>query len=99
MVKSHSQNRCVFRHLRNAAKVSVSLIVIVGHPRAWEQSWKRLGTQTVFWCVLLHNMGSVGVVAMMSKGVVLAYYAQDRLAGSVVHVYVAGTAVTSAWPK
>ena len=47
----------------------------------------------------MHNMGSVGVVAMMSKGVVLAYYAQDRLAGSVVHVYVAGTAVTSAWPK
>ena len=29
-------------------------------------------------------MGSVGVVAMMSEGVVLAYYAQDRLAGSVV---------------
>ena len=27
MVKSHSQNRCVFRRLRNAAKVCVSLIV------------------------------------------------------------------------
>ena len=45
-------------------------VFVVEHFRTWEQSWERLWNRTVCWCVLQQYFESVGVVAMMSEGVV-----------------------------
>ena len=69
MVQSHSQNRWVFRCLRNAAKESASLSDCGG--RAFqslgaelEKAWK----PSCIW-VLLSSTWNLGVAAMMSEGV------------------------------
>ena len=70
MVQIHSENRCVFRDLQNAAKGSASLIVC---GRAFqslgaelEKAWK---PNYFFSFFFQQHLESVGVAAMMSEGV------------------------------
>ena len=74
LVQNHSQNRCISRHMRNSAKESAALIVC---GRAFQSLGAELEksseTKLCFCCVFQQHLESVGVVVMMSKGVVQEY--------------------------
>ena len=71
-------------------------LFVVGHSKAWVQSWKRLRNQTFWGCFFQQHLESISVAAMMSEGV-MQKHIREWVPASILVLYLCSICTLGTW--